>query len=632
MTLTKGQLRTNFAILCLSLSVDSCRTLSGPKPTASPKARVMNGASLAAFPSEQAFQDYMTGLGKTLVEKRRIPKSALPMGKAESSSANSNDTITNNQELGVDEGGLVKNIGDDLVVLRQGRLSAISTANNQLKEIDAIDVPRSPELFSNVWYDELLVKGDRLYVVGFRYQTGSSPNQFNSANDPCVPQHTGATEINSFQLKDGKFVRLQTKFIESFDYYSSQNYASRMVRGRLVFYMPHQAFNYCAQRDQLTMQIPQELTFDKASGFKPVKPLFAGTDVYRNIENIEGGAIFHSIVSCDLPDDGNFECRSKAVLGDYSREKYVTSTQVFLANARKIYAMSLEDLGVRAHAFNGAPLNQFSFKATGDTLKVIVADDVDPQSGVSTSQGDCAIKILSLPLGQFDGSGNQDLTPSTQEVYKGKFCAVGANRFVGDHALVARYIDMSDKQELIAYSSTSKAIRTMPLDGNVGRIEVLADQRAFMAVRRTDGQYEISSMKLDQPELKASSLKLGKVAEGESRSHGFFQKPMGDGTHMIGLPIMTLSPDPAAWWGRGLSNIAIFRLASDDSLKILGKIESGTDKNICKSSCVDWYGNTRPIFLKDRVFGLVGHEMAEVKISGDAVTPVSRVQMFGSRP
>jgi len=188
---------------------------------------------------------------------------------------------------------------------------------------------------------------------------------------------------------------------------------------------------------------------------------------------------------------------------------------------------------------------------------------------------------------------------------------------------------MSDKQELIAYSSTSKAIRTMPLDGNVGRIEVLEEQLAFMAVRRTDGQYEISSIKLDQPELKASSLRLGKVAEGESRSHGFFQKPMGDGTHMIGLPIMTLSPDPSAWWGRGLSNIAIFRLASDDSLKVLGKIESGTDKNICKSSCVDWYGNTRPIFLKDRVFGLIGHEMAEVKISGDTVTPVTRVQMFG---
>ena len=31
----------------------------------------------------------------------------------------------------------------------------------------------------------------------------------------------------------------------------------------------------------------------------------------------------------------------------------------------------------------------------------------------------------------------------------------------------------------------------------------------------------------------------------------------------------------------------------------------------CRASCVDWYGNARPIFAKGRVFALMGYELVE---------------------
>ena len=35
----------------------------------------------------------------------------------------------------------------------------------------------------------------------------------------------------------------------------------------------------------------------------------------------------------------------------------------------------------------------------------------------------------------------------------------------------------------------------------------------------------------------------------------------------------------------------------------------------CKASCVDWYGNARPIFLGDRLIALLGYELVEGRVS-----------------
>ena len=49
------------------------------------------------------------------------------------------ESVTNVQHAGVDEGGIVKLHGDHLVVLRRGRLFTVAIGDDALKPISAVD-------------------------------------------------------------------------------------------------------------------------------------------------------------------------------------------------------------------------------------------------------------------------------------------------------------------------------------------------------------------------------------------------------------------------------------------------------------------------------------------------------------
>jgi hypothetical protein len=49
-------------------------------------------------------------------------------------------------------------------------------------------------------------------------------------------------------------------------------------------------------------------------------------------------------------------------------------------------------------------------------------------------------------------------------------------------------------------------------------------------------------------------------------------------------------------------------------MSALGIISAGTTTSECETSCYDWYGNTRPIFLGGRAFALMGSELAELSV------------------
>lgn len=40
----------------------------------------------------------------------------------------------------------------------------------------------------------------------------------------------------------------------------------------------------------------------------------------------------------------------------------------------------------------------------------------------------------------------------------------------------------------------------------------------------------------------------------------------------------------------------------------------------CKVSCVDWYGDSRPIFYSGRTFALLGYELVEGAIANNQIT------------
>lgn len=80
-------------------------------------------------------------------------------------------SITNNQVAAVDEGDIVKRIGDYLLVLQDGRIHVANFRTMALT--DRIDVYRRDEDGDPAgadWYDEMLVQGDNIIVTAYSYE------------------------------------------------------------------------------------------------------------------------------------------------------------------------------------------------------------------------------------------------------------------------------------------------------------------------------------------------------------------------------------------------------------------------------------------------------------------------------
>jgi hypothetical protein len=117
------------------------------------------------------------------------------------------------------------------------------------------------------------------------------------------------------------------------------------------------------------------------------------------------------------------------------------------------------------------------------------------------------------------------------------------------------------------------------------------------------------------------------AAQGETRSHGFFYRQQAEDAGLVGLPI--IGGGRAA--GRHLrreSAAVLFLRNQSLRLSEIGALDSrpatGRDDG-CRASCVDWYGNSRPIFLGERVFALMGYEIVEGEVNGGGLAETRRI-------
>jgi hypothetical protein len=189
-----------------------------PAPAATPRAD-----TLAAFSTEAEFRAFL----RKHVPPRPIfarPSADGPLALESvvvvGYGAQARQSITNIQHAGVDEGGIVKLHGDHLVILRRGRLFTVAVGDGSLTPVSVADAFGPDVDPSGTWYDELIVHGDVVAVVGYSYQRGG-------------------TEVGLFSIdRHGRLRHRSTYQLRSNDYYSSRNYASRLVGSKLVFYAP----------------------------------------------------------------------------------------------------------------------------------------------------------------------------------------------------------------------------------------------------------------------------------------------------------------------------------------------------------------------------------------------------------
>jgi hypothetical protein len=63
---------------------------------------------------------------------------------------------------------------------------------------------------------------------------------------------------------------------------------------------------------------------------------------------------------------------------------------------------------------------------------------------------------------------------------------------------------------------------------------------------------------------------------------------------------------------------------------LAAKPEGAADDD-CRASCVDWYGNARPLFVRGRVFALLGYEIVEGNLADNRIRETRRVSFAPRR-
>ena len=613
-----------FASIISTFGLSACNGTAGkdPGPVVTPSHKTMK-----AFASDEELKQYLKQLAekqKQLLFQRGVAnKSDVDVAPAKGDAFSLEESVTNTQEVGVDEGGIVKVHGNHLVILRRGRLFTVAIGDNALTPVSHVNA-FSPDIDpERTWYDEMLVSGDTVVVIGYSYERGG-------------------TEVGLFNIDaDGQLSYRSTYQVRSFDYYSSRNYASRLIGSKLIFYSP---LYFYPSADKPLPQFPSVRKWRKGiNGEEEFQRIAPATRIYRPEGEVESnyGMALHTVTVCDLA-NGGFDCQATSVVGPPGRTFYVSPDSIYVwasswnydeqRSKAMLFRLPLDGSGPSALRASGSPVDQFSFSQSADqNLNVLVRSQAkgDGMWAAEVAQGDVA--LMRIPIASFsDGS---DMVPATsyQQLPKPEGYTF-QNRFVGNYLLYGTGSGWGSLEQLkepkdlflVEWAARGNAHK-IELPHGVDRIEQMGKDAVVIG---TDGKdLHFTAIRLgQQPEIASRYTRAG-ASQGELRSHGFFYKPETDNDGTIGLPISV--PGRAGYHHLFESSAAILFLRNESlQFRPVGELSAQAEKAIddkCRASCVDWYGNARPLFLRGRLFALLGYELVEGKLDNGQIRELRRI-------
>jgi hypothetical protein len=246
------------------------------------------------------------------------------------------------------------------------------------------------------------------------------------------------------------------------------------------------------------------------------------------------------------------------------------------------------------------------------------------------SSGDLA--LLRVPLSSF--SDGRDAAPPSAYRALPKPAEGGAlqNRYIGAHLLYGVGTGWGRPQPgargtlyALRYAAFD-AIHEVQLPHAIDRIEALGSDSL---VAGSDGRdLHLSSLRLGREPVLVSRYTRMDAAQGETRSHGFFYRPESENEGLLGLPIIA-GGTAASQQLRKTSAAILFLRNQQLTLGEVGELAADPSAaNVndgCRASCVDWYGNARPLFVRGRIFALMGYEIVEGRLVGGRIVERQRV-------
>jgi hypothetical protein len=615
----RKQFALAIAVAAIAMTLPATGGATAPKKT------------LTAFASEAELAAVLNGWAEEARRRREAARADAPLARsapaapaaaAKEAVAGMADSVTNVQHAGVDEGGIVKVHGDHLVILRRGRLFTVAIGDGRLEPVSAIDAFGPDVDPGGAWYDELLIADDTIAVLGYSYARGG-------------------TEVGLFGIsRAGELAYQGTYHLRSNDYYSSRNYASRLIGTKLVFYSPLFLNPWAADPYAAFPAMRKWRRGATPADFRRIAP---ATRIYRTDEPLDpfAGLALHSVTTCDLAQP-ELECESTAVLAPAGRVFYVSPGAVFVwtttwrrgpgatGPASAVYRIPLDGAAPSALKTAGSPIDQFSFLEGADgMLNVLVRANGrgDGMWAAETNAGGLA--LLRVPLASF--SDGRETAPA--HAYRPLPRADGhalQNRYVGEYLLYGGGTGWGRPRattESLAYGVryADGVTFALPLVHAVDRIEALG--RHAVVVGSDGRDLHFTSVQLGRAPTATHRYTRRDAAQGETRSHGFFYRPDGERDGLLGLPIIG-GGEPAGRQLRRTSAALLYLRNTGLALSELGTLTARPGAagrhDRCRASCVDWYGNARPLFLRGRVFALLGYEIVEGRVDARGITETRR--------
>lgn len=585
--------------------------------------------ALRAFGSEVSLAEYLSELKKMTRLRRMASYGDEPKLEEINVTGSRVQTITNNQTDGVDEGDIVKAHGNHLVILRRGRLFTVAIHDQELRPvawINAFGPGMDPD---SAWYDEMLIYQDRIVIIGYSYRHNS-------------------TDIGVFRIDGyGRLSYEATYQLRSNDYYSSRNYASRLIDGKLIFYTP---LSLSGERDDFPA-VRKWREFSRPSAAEvsneqdEFQPIASARHIYRPARPLieSDDPTLHSVATCDLRKE-EIKCDATVVIGPSGRTFYVSATAVYVWTGEEywgnresispgvLYRMPLDGSEPTALQVTGMPIDQFSFAEIDGFLNVLVQSrgGGDRMWRSEVARGDLALLRVRV-----DGFGD-----GTRRIQRQGYrpldeldedCSLH-NRFVDDSLLYGCGNSWFNSEVtgsvLHIVNMRNNRVAQLALPHGVDRIEVMGSDGVVIGTDESESLH-FSGINLSGAPRVVQQYVIKQAAQGELRSHGFFYKPEKSGG-VLGLPIRGqgapgyehLTEDSAA---------VVFLRNHDGLFGEVGRLfarpvndENDDDADSCLASCVDWYGNARPIFMSERVFALLGYELVEGVMRGGKLSEKSR--------
>ena len=219
---------------------------------------------------------------------------------------------------------------------------------------------------------------------------------------------TSSTEIALFEIdRLGRIEHIESYAIQSSDYYSFENYGSRLVNGDLVLYVPIDLAGYGAHAGSIW---PSYATYGRSKLSDHWTPLVESMEILRPIQS-NFPTTLHSVVTCGVK-ERQLTCDATGFIGSFDATHYVSrsATYVWVAGGRSdfdlattsphalrrraqenawslaeiaqsgprkndalIYRLPFDGSEIGILEMEGRPLNQFSFRESKHALDLLVA-------------------------------------------------------------------------------------------------------------------------------------------------------------------------------------------------------------------------------------------------------------------